>query len=743
MTKYKITAVLGPTNTGKTHLAIETMLSFDTGMIGFPLRLLAREVYDKIIKKISIDKVALITGEEKIIPSNAKYFLCTVESMPIDKHLEFVGVDEIQMCADHERGHIFTDRLLNIRGEKLTMLMGSNTIKNIISKLDGDIEFINRERLSKLTYAGHKKISRINRKTAIIAFSAEEVYAIAELIRRQKGGAAIVMGSLSPKTRNSQVELYQSGDVDFLVAHQDGYWSSRISIWYLDEFSDNIAPRHSRTIDYQKVRAGKFEAQTGARWYGWHSDGWRLVREIAVGMEGSALALENGVNQAEVNKYLAEQRLFRGIWYARKAFKFGNVPWIEAPLNIDSEQLYGPRTPKADVMANVMEDLNFACANLPDDWGVGATRLNRGAALLMKSRICLMEGTWRKYHGTGDANSWLQAAADAAKELMDGGNYSLYTTGDTDNDYQAMHKMLDLSGVSEVIHYRKYQAGIGMSNHVQSYHRGYNGGATKSIVEDYLCTDGKPITLSDLYMGDEVYENIFENRDPRLRQTILHPADVARWDWNKNDERLYPRIDGMEGGIKSTTGYHICKVYESGAAHATYNTSSTPAIIMRYAEALLNYAEAKEELGQLDQAVLDMTVNALRDRAGMPHLTMGATMDPRYAHWGVSAELVEIRRERRVELFMEGFRYDDLRRWKLGKELENPDLGMRWEISFNRSSTFLFVPVSGLDTFDCFNSFIFTLNCCTGSTILITSGRVCLNTEVISMLKILYSFFKV
>jgi len=150
MTKYKITAVLGPTNTGKTHLAIDTMLSFETGMIGFPLRLLAREVYDKIIKKINVDKVALITGEEKIIPSNAKYFLCTVESMPIDKHLEFVGVDEIQMCADHERGHIFTDRLLNMRGEKLTMLMGSNTIKNIISKLDADIEFINRDRLSNL-----------------------------------------------------------------------------------------------------------------------------------------------------------------------------------------------------------------------------------------------------------------------------------------------------------------------------------------------------------------------------------------------------------------------------------------------------------------------------------------------------------------------------------------------------------------------------------------------------------------
>ena len=218
MSKNKITAVLGPTNTGKTFLAIETMLSFDSGMMGFPLRLLAREVYDKVITKVDPSNVALITGEEKIIPLNAKYFLCTVESMPVDKILDFVGIDEIQMCNDHERGHIFTDRLLNLRGEKLTMFMGSNTIKGIIQNLDDDIEFINKKRLSKLSFGGHKKISRIERKSAVIAFSTEEVYAIAELIRRQKGGAAIVMGSLSPKTRNSQVNLYQSGDVDYLVA---------------------------------------------------------------------------------------------------------------------------------------------------------------------------------------------------------------------------------------------------------------------------------------------------------------------------------------------------------------------------------------------------------------------------------------------------------------------------------------------------------------------------------------------
>ena len=161
MTNKTITAVLGPTNTGKTFLAIETLLSFNSGMIGFPLRLLAREVYDKVVKKCDPSMVALITGEEKIIPSNAKYFLCTVESMPIDKKLEFVAIDEIQMSQDHERGHVFTDRLLNLRGEKQTMFMGSHTMKNILSNLKEDIVFINKERYSKLSYSGHKKISRI------------------------------------------------------------------------------------------------------------------------------------------------------------------------------------------------------------------------------------------------------------------------------------------------------------------------------------------------------------------------------------------------------------------------------------------------------------------------------------------------------------------------------------------------------------------------------------------------------
>ena len=214
----QIIALLGPTNTGKTFVAIEKMLEYDTGIFGFPLRLLAREVYDKCVSKVGSQKVALITGEEKIIPSSADYFICTVESMPKDKNVDFVGVDEIQMCADRERGHIFTDRLLNFRGKKLTMFLGSQVMQGIIKDLIKNVDFEKKERFSKLAYGGFKKVSRLERKSAIIAFSIEDVYAIAELIRRQKGGAAVIMGSLSPKTRNSQVELYQSGDVDYLVA---------------------------------------------------------------------------------------------------------------------------------------------------------------------------------------------------------------------------------------------------------------------------------------------------------------------------------------------------------------------------------------------------------------------------------------------------------------------------------------------------------------------------------------------
>jgi ATP-dependent RNA helicase SUPV3L1/SUV3 len=214
----RVTAVLGPTNTGKTHHAIERMLSHRTGVIGLPLRLLAREVYDRVVAKVGPSVVALVTGEERIVPDRTQYWVCTTEAMPLEIGADFVAVDEIQLCADADRGHVFTDRLLRARGLNETLFLGSDTMRGAIAGLVPHVTFLKRDRMSTLTYTGSKKISRMPERSAIVGFSVENVYAIAELIRRQKGGCAVVMGALSPRTRNAQVALYQNGDVDYLVA---------------------------------------------------------------------------------------------------------------------------------------------------------------------------------------------------------------------------------------------------------------------------------------------------------------------------------------------------------------------------------------------------------------------------------------------------------------------------------------------------------------------------------------------
>lgn len=217
-TSGRITALLGPTNTGKTRSAIDRMLTYHTGMVGFPLRLLARENYDRVVNLKGRQAVALVTGEEKIIPPHARYYMCTVEAMLIDEVFEFLAVDEIQLCGDPDRGHVFTDRLLRVRGTLETMFMGADTVKPLMAALVPHIEFESRERFSQLTYKGFKKMTRLPKRSAVVAFGVDEVYNIAELIRRQRGGTAVVLGALSPRTRNKQVEMYQSGEVDFLVA---------------------------------------------------------------------------------------------------------------------------------------------------------------------------------------------------------------------------------------------------------------------------------------------------------------------------------------------------------------------------------------------------------------------------------------------------------------------------------------------------------------------------------------------
>src|ERR1700739_99811 len=214
----RLVAVLGPTNTGKTHLAIERMLGHRNGMIGFPLRLLARENYDRIVKLRGARSVALITGEEKILPPNPAYFVCTTESMPLDRQVDFMAGGEIQLCADHERGHVFTARLLHARGLLETMFLGADTIKPLMRRLIRDIEYVSRPRFSALSYIGHRKVTRLPPRSAVVAFALADVFSLAELLRRQRGGTAGVLGALSPRARNAQVGMFQAGEVDYLVA---------------------------------------------------------------------------------------------------------------------------------------------------------------------------------------------------------------------------------------------------------------------------------------------------------------------------------------------------------------------------------------------------------------------------------------------------------------------------------------------------------------------------------------------
>ncbi len=258
-----VTAVLGPTNTGKTHLAIERMLAHSSGMIGLPLRLLAREVYNKVVDRVGAENAALVTGEEKIKPPNPRYWVATVEAMPRDLDLAYVAIDEVQLAADFERGHVFTDRMLHRRGREETMVLGAATVRPMIEKLLPGANIVTRPRLSMLTHSGDKKITRLPRRSAIVAFSADEVYAIAELIRRQRGGAAVVLGALSPRTRNAQVAIYQSGDVDYLIATDAIGMGLNLDVDHVafasDRKFDGYQFRHLNTAELAQIagRAGR------------------------------------------------------------------------------------------------------------------------------------------------------------------------------------------------------------------------------------------------------------------------------------------------------------------------------------------------------------------------------------------------------------------------------------------------------------------------------------------------------
>ncbi len=338
----RIVAVLGPTNTGKTHYAIERMLGYRTGVIGLPLRLLAREVYDKIVAIRGPSVVALVTGEERIVPPRTQYWVCTVEAMPEGMGTDFVAIDEIQLCVDPERGHVFTDRLLRSRGTNETLFLGSDTMRGPIAALVPEVQFIRRERMSQLVYSGSKKISRMPARSAIVGFSVDNVYAIAELLRRQKGGAAVVMGALSPRTRNAQVDLYQNGEVDYLVATDAIGMGLNLDV-------NHVAFSSLTKFDGRRMRplAPNELAQIAGRAGRGMSDG-------TFGVTGEAPPLDEGVTQAIMDSRFTPMKKLN---WRNAALRFGSIDALIDSLEVspDNEHLIKAR-PADDL--NVLKSLS-------------------------------------------------------------------------------------------------------------------------------------------------------------------------------------------------------------------------------------------------------------------------------------------------------------------------------------------------------------------------------------------------
>ncbi len=316
-TQGRVTAVLGPTNTGKTHYAIERMLGHRTGIIGLPLRLLAREVYDRIVAVRGPSVVALVTGEERIVPARTQYWVCTTEAMPDGMGTDFLAVDEIQLCADPERGHVFTERLLKSRGLHETIFMGSDTMRGVINALVPDAQFQRRERFSTLSYAGSKKIGRMTPRAALVGFSVENVYAIAELLRRQKGGAAVVMGALSPRTRNAQVDMYQNGDVDYLVATDAIGMGLNLDINHV-AFSGLRKFDGRRMRDLQPNELAQIAGRAG-----------RFQRDGTFGVTGEAPPLDPRVVEAITSHSFTP---LKKIQWRNSALDFGSIDRLMASL---------------------------------------------------------------------------------------------------------------------------------------------------------------------------------------------------------------------------------------------------------------------------------------------------------------------------------------------------------------------------------------------------------------------------
>ncbi|RHU29066.1 RagB/SusD family nutrient uptake outer membrane protein [Parabacteroides sp. TM07-1AC] len=462
------------------------------------------------------------------------------------------------------------------------------------------------------------------------------------------------------------MELYCNGLYTYIKGHGTGH--ERSPLLSGDNQSDNMAPQ-----DYDKVAAGEHIVPESSNETEWN---WTFIRKCNYFL---ARYQQAEISQEEKDRYAAEVYFFKAWDYFEKVKRYGDVPWLMKDLTTESEELFGTRTPRVEVVDSVLACIDWAIDKLPTKKNAVSGRINRDVALILKARICLHEGTFRKYHQIDNPNKFLKEAVNASQILMQDGNYRIYNTGNPELDYRTLFCTLDLKDNQEMIYYKVYEEGLlgnRTSNLLEGGESTLGFSVAKSLVDAYLCECGKPISLcKEHFLGHDSIQAEMLHRDPRLCQTICYPGqDLQR------DTKI-PAIPGSNISTSNIpTGYQIIKYWvDDPAEYLRYQNGILDAPIFRYAEALLIYAEAKAELGECTQSDLDISVNLLRKRAGMPDMVIDQLVkDPMSDFPSLPVLIDEIRRERRVEFALENMRYDDLMRWKAGKLLEKTVRGMKF-----------------------------------------------------------------
>lgn len=468
-------------------------------------------------------------------------------------------------------------------------------------------------------------------------------------------GAACNKGFLDrlPQDRLSDATFFKNEN-DLKIYANRFYTLLPVQTYDTDNNSDNFVPRSRNTF-----LAGQYTVpNTDGGWT------WNNEREANYFLA----RYERAEASAEVKaRYAGEVRLFRAYLWWRKVVRFGDVTWFGKDLDENSPELFAPRTPRAVVMDTVLKDLDYAVQNLPVPASAEQDRVNKDIANALKARICLWEGTYRKSRGLPGSADWLKAAANAAEAVMNSGNYDIWTTGNPQKDYLNLFLQEELRGNKEAIMARRYVKDQSMHNTTRQISDVWPS-YSKDFVESILCDDGLPIGLSARYQGDDTPEKERTNRDPRYTQLIVTRDYVVSQNADGTADKVtLPRIPA------ATTGYASAKYKSADPVQWVANQSTLDLFIFRYAETLLIYAEAKAELGEASQTVIDQTINKIRDRVGMPHMTIATLQKDPGSNFPTLPVLIdEIRRERRIELAQEGFRFDDLIRWKAGELINDP-----------------------------------------------------------------------